>query len=164
RSGVEGRDILSAFPDRRCALYAGTSMAAPHVSGALAALRAAGLGPKQAIDRLLATARPVGSAATYGHGIVDLRAALDPPGSAPATTTTRPAPTSAPPASAAPAPSEVVTRDEADPSTTTTAPSDGGSAAPVVVRDVEGDEARIPTALVVAAVAAATGTGVATGV
>ena len=78
-SGVEGRDILSAYPDRRCALQAGTSMAAPHVSGALAALRASGLNPQQAVDRLLSTARDVGSANTYGHGLIDLRAALATP-------------------------------------------------------------------------------------
>ena len=73
-SGEEGRDILSAFPDRRCALEAGTSMAAPHVSGALAALRARGLSPQQAVDRLLSTARDLGSASTYGHGLIDLAA------------------------------------------------------------------------------------------
>lgn len=86
-SGVEGRDILSAFPGRRCALQAGTSMAAPHVSGALAALRASGLGPQQAVDRLLDTARPIGSRSTYGHGLIDLRAALGTPSQpGPATT------------------------------------------------------------------------------
>lgn len=113
-SGVEGRDILSAFPDRRCALHAGTSMAAPHVSGALAALRATGLGPQQAVDRLLDTARPIGSAATYGHGLVDLRAALDLPARASATTAApAPAAPPAPPATPAPAPPSSDGRDAA---------------------------------------------------
>lgn len=99
-SSEEGRDILSAFPGRRCALNAGTSMSAPHVSGALAALRATGLGPQAAVDRLLSTARDLGSAgrdSTYGHGLLDVGAALgpappppvvEPPTSDPAPTTT----------------------------------------------------------------------------
>lgn len=145
-SGVEGRDILSAYPDRRCALQAGTSMAAPHVSGALAALRASGLSPQEAVDRLLSTARDLGSSNTYGHGLIDLRAALATPpttvatvaaappatvatteapgGRAPTTTAARtstapPAPGSptAPPAPAAP---EV---DEVDSTTNEAAPS-----------------------------------------
>lgn len=91
-SGVEGRDVLSAFPGRRCALSAGTSMSAPHVSGALAALRATGLGQQQAVDRLLDTARPIGSRSTYGHGLIDLRAALAAPAQPAPTTTVAPPP------------------------------------------------------------------------
>ena len=54
---------------------AGTSMAAPHVSGALAALRARGLSPQDAVDRMLGTARGIGSAGVYGAGLLDVRAA-----------------------------------------------------------------------------------------
>lgn len=98
-SGQPGRDILSAFPDRRCALQAGTSMAAPHVSGALAALRASGLNPRQAVDRLLATARDVGSQNTFGSGLVDLRAALGRAPAAPSVAAAPPAPAPSAPAS-----------------------------------------------------------------
>jgi len=88
-SGDMGRDILSAFPDQRCALHAGTSMAAPHVSGALAVLRASGLPPQRAVEHLLSTARdlgPEGRDSTYGHGLVDLGAALATLGATPPTT------------------------------------------------------------------------------
>jgi len=92
-SGEPGRDIRSAFPGRRCALNAGTSMAAPHVSGALAALRARGLSPRDAVQRVLATAKDLGAAGvdgTYGHGLLDVPAAVGggapAPASPPATT------------------------------------------------------------------------------
>lgn len=70
-----GDDILSAVPGGGYALESGTSMAVPHVSAALAVLRARGLDPQQAVERLLATARPLGPADTYGAGLVDLVAA-----------------------------------------------------------------------------------------
>jgi len=193
-SGEEGRDILSAFPDRRCALHAGTSMAAPHVSGALAALRATGLGPQQAVDRLLDTARPIGDAGTYGHGLVDLRAALAAPGGVTVTTaaTAPPAPvtTAAPPADRAPAPSAGAAGSPAPaprpaPSTDTTEPApvpasvdegddagepptttrvpDGGSAAPVVVRDADDEGGDVPAAVVAVAVASLASAGLGAG-
>jgi subtilisin family serine protease len=74
--------ILSTFHQDGASGYAciaGTSMAAPHVAGALAVLRSAGLGPQEAIDRLLATAvdlGPAGPDATFGAGRVDLAAAV----------------------------------------------------------------------------------------
>lgn len=68
------------------ACLSGTSMAAPHVAGALAVLRTPGAGPggttldpEQAIDRLLTTAADLGAPGpdtTFGAGVVDLAAAV----------------------------------------------------------------------------------------
>lgn len=67
--------VTSLFPGARYSVAAGTSMAAPHVSGVAALLL--GQDPtrsrEQVLDRLLSTARPVPDA---GHGLVDARAAL----------------------------------------------------------------------------------------
>src|SRR4051812_6909523 len=64
--------VLSTYPGSYACL-AGTSMAAPHVAGAVAVLRSLGLTPQQTVDRLLATARPAG--AGTGAGALDLAAA-----------------------------------------------------------------------------------------
>src|SRR3954470_19279430 len=55
---TDPQTILSTFLTDRggYACLAGTSMAAPHVSGAVAVLRSLGLTPQQTVDRLLATA------------------------------------------------------------------------------------------------------------
>lgn len=99
-SGRPGDDVLSAYPDNKCAVLGGTSMAAPHVSGALAVLRSRGLGPQAAIDRLLETATPIGDRSTYGAGLVNLRVAVEvPDATTPATNPTR-QPTTTAPASA----------------------------------------------------------------
>ncbi len=156
-SGDADGDIVSAFPDNGCALSAGTSMAAPHVSGALALLRARGLTPRQAVDRLLATARDLGSSATYGHGLVDVAAAV---GVAPATTTTLapttadPAPTTTtrpltslppPPATVAPDDSGTTTPSTAATGSVTSAPATSGATADPSPGSTPGDDAGTPS-------------------
>ena len=133
-SGRPGNDVLSAYPGNRCAVLGGTSMAAPHVSGALAVLRSRGLGPQAAIDRLLETATPVGDRSTYGAGLVNLRVAIEvldaatpatTPGRAatPTTTTVASAPSSGAAATPVPttAPPATVGNDE-PPTTASSAP------------------------------------------
>ncbi len=71
------------------ACLAGTSMAAPHVSGALAILRSQGLSASAAIDRLLGTARDLGSPgrdAAFGVGLIDVARAAGPGPADPTTT------------------------------------------------------------------------------
>lgn len=128
-SGQPGRDIRSAYPGDRCALLGGTSMAAPHVSGALAVLRSRGLDAREAVGRLMDTARPLNPRSTYGSGLADLDAAVrdlpamaeaeaetvQPPTTA-ATTTPLSTTTSAPPSTvsaAPPSPPSIVTPDTA---------------------------------------------------
>jgi subtilisin family serine protease len=71
----------SADNDRdNYACIAGTSMAAPHVAGAVAILRSAGVSPQQTVDRLLSSARdiaPAGRDSTFGSGSLDIAAAVD---------------------------------------------------------------------------------------
>ena len=69
------------------ACLAGTSMAAPHVSGALALLLGKGLKPQAAIDRLIATAKDLGDPGrdpAFGLGLIDVGKAMG----APSATTT----------------------------------------------------------------------------
>jgi serine protease len=87
---------------------AGTSMAAPHVSGAAAILRSLGFSPSEAVGRLLATAKDLGARGpdgSYGSGRLDVAAAvagLGPP-STNEPATSPPAGAPQPPAPAAPA-------------------------------------------------------------
>lgn len=95
-TGGTPKGVLSTYwaPGQRdqYACLAGTSMAAPHVSGALAVLLSTGLQPQAAIDRLLATARDLGPSGRddrYGFGRIDLARAVG-PGPAPTTAPTTP--------------------------------------------------------------------------
>ena len=70
---VEGETDQYAFD-------CGTSMAAPHVAGAVAVLLGLGLSPAEAVDRLLSTATDIGVPGrdeTFGVGLLNLAAASD---------------------------------------------------------------------------------------
>lgn len=149
-NGRTADDIVSAYTGNACGLLAGTSMAAPHVSGSLAILRARGLTPQQAVDRLLSTARAKSPKRTYGAGLLDLGAAvagLAP--KAPSTTATPPpppstvtvpattVPASTAPSTTRPRPSSTTTAAPADPSTTTTTTPAPSTVAPTVPTTAE---------------------------
>ena len=71
-----GEDVCAPVPDGYESL-SGTSMAAPHVTGALAQVIADGIEPSVAADRLHETAEDVGLPATQqGAGLLDVAAAL----------------------------------------------------------------------------------------
>ncbi|MGH9277643.1 MAG: S8 family serine peptidase [Acidimicrobiales bacterium] len=79
-----GRDVLSPVPGGRHEWLAGTSFAAPHVSGALAVLMGQGLTTAAAVDRLLATLDTSIDCGTGCRGRVQLDAAVAPPPAEPA--------------------------------------------------------------------------------
>ena len=92
--------VTSLFPGNRYSVAAGTSMAAPHVSGIAALLVAQDpdRSRESVFDRILSTARPLSQA---GRGLVDARAALGataspPPPPTSAQATQRPAPVQPP--------------------------------------------------------------------
>jgi serine protease len=77
--GTPGEDVLSTYPTSTYAELAGTSMAAPHVSGVAALLVACGLHGQDAVHRIIATATdlgPPGPDVAYGYGLVNARAAV----------------------------------------------------------------------------------------
>lgn len=93
-----GADVISPIPGARYEWVAGTSMAAPHVSGALALLLAQGLSPSAAVDRLLGSLDHSVPCGLGCRGRLDLKAAVAAP--APASTTVAPAGGPAAPAGA----------------------------------------------------------------
>ena len=74
-----GEDILSTVPPSTYDVMAGTSQAAPHVSGVAALLVGLGLHGQAAVQRIVGTATdhgPAGDDPQYGHGEVNARAAV----------------------------------------------------------------------------------------
>ena len=160
RGGPEG-GIYSSYVPNRYAYIEGTSMAVPHVSGALALLLSRGLSPTRAIEVLLANAdRRVGcgsgsptcagrldvgrAVAATGPPVVPPPPSTSPPATAPPATappaTAPPAtapPATAPPATAPPATAPPTTAPPAAPSpapSTTRAPQAPATAAPTTSR------------------------------
>jgi subtilisin family serine protease len=92
KTGHQPTTILSTYwnPAWGANVYAclaGTSMAAPHVSGAAAVLRSAGLSPQETVDRLLESAKDLGNPSEFGAGRLDLTAAVQGLGGPEPTTT-----------------------------------------------------------------------------
>ena len=78
-AGMPGEDVLSTYKGSTYQELAGTSQAAPHVSGVAALLVARGVRGQAAVKRILATATDLGAPGTdpeYGAGLVDARAAV----------------------------------------------------------------------------------------
>ncbi len=74
-----GEDVLSTVPSNGYEEIAGTSQAAPHVSGVAALLVGKGLRGQAAVKRILDTAvdlGPAGDDPEYGNGLVSARAAV----------------------------------------------------------------------------------------
>jgi subtilisin family serine protease len=174
--------VLSLYPKGQYAVAAGTSMAAPHVSGLAALLF--GQDPSRSredvMNRITGTARPLSGA---GAGLIDMKAALGVKTSTPTPTATRstaPTPTRTRVPSVQPratrAPSAVPERPvgttaPAVPSTGPTTPAPTATTqTPAPVAEVplpsgggrEDDEIPLPLTLVAAALVAAAGAGVIT--
>lgn len=115
--GGPGEDILSTYTNGRYAWVAGTSMAAPHVSGALALLLAQGLDRATAIERLLSSLDRSVACGAGCRGSLDILAAVRQAGASPRTV----APASAAsPATTVTPPVSTTTTTEAPVVTTTT--------------------------------------------
>ena len=72
-----GQDVISPIPGGRYEWVAGTSMAAPHVSGTLALLLAQGLSPSEAVARLLASLDRSADCGVGCRGRLDAKAAVN---------------------------------------------------------------------------------------
>ena len=139
-NGAEGRQIFSTFwragSANQYGYLQGTSMATPHVSGALALLLARGLSPQRAIDVMLATANRSVSCGATCAGRLDVAAAVAATGAVPTTTTppttAAPPPTTTPRPTAAPAPRPAPATAAPPP---TTAPTTVPTTAPPAVPD-----------------------------
>ena len=165
-TGGSPKGILSTYwitgHQNEYACLAGTSMAAPHVSGVLALLLAQGRTPQAAVDRLLGTARDLGTAGrdpAFGMGIVDAAKAVGPAPTAPSTS----APGSTAPGSTAPAaPTTAVPSTEAPTTSGTGAPIDTLPSTEQAAPLTTPSDDETPGALVAIAVALVLSTGAVT--
>jgi subtilisin family serine protease len=76
---IVGEDVLSTYNDGKYVEVAGTSQAAPHVSGIAALLVSLGLRGKAVADRIIATSTDAGTAGpdeVFGAGIVNAKTAV----------------------------------------------------------------------------------------
>ncbi|MBC7374019.1 MAG: S8 family serine peptidase [Frankiales bacterium] len=123
--------VTSLYPGGRYSVAAGTSMAAPHVSGIAALLLAQepSRTRQQVIDRLLSTASPLAGA---GSGLVNARAALGIPAVPAARAGNPPRPVTIAPAAPAP-PTSSPGRSPRPTPTTSASPAATTTPAPAVV-------------------------------
>ncbi len=167
--------VTSLYPGGQYAVAAGTSMAAPHVSGVAALLlgQQPGRGRQNVLDRITGTARPLAGA---GAGLVDAQAALGVATSTPrptATATRKPSPvvkphTAPPTHKATPKPRPVVVK--ASPTATptpravpTAAPSETASPVPAAPRALPvsaTDDVPFPVAVVAGMLVLLAGAGI----
>ena len=143
-NGAEAREIFSTWwasgSANQYGYLQGTSMATPHVSGALALLLARGATPQKAVELVLATANRSVSCGTGCSGRLDVAAAMSALGPLTTTTvattvppTTAGAPTTAPPTTRAPRPA------------TTQPPQPTTSAAPTTTVAPPAETTTVPT-------------------
>lgn len=166
-TGGTPKGVLSTYwvPGRsnEYACLAGTSMAAPHVAGALAVLLGEGRSPQEAVDRLLGTARDLGAPGRddqFGAGLVDLRRAVG-AGASASTTTSAPPPTTAPPRTDPTSPPPTVAVPSTSPPVVV-APGPGEAALPFTAAPPTAADQELPPWLVTVAVGALLAAGGAT--